>query len=39
MPVSVIMIILSLHSPRWVAIACALTFLSMAVFGLANRMG
>jgi hypothetical protein len=37
-PVSVVIVILSLHGPLWVAIAGALTFLSMVVFGLANRM-
>ena len=38
MPVAVVIVILSLHGPRWVAIAGVMTFLSMVVFGLVNRM-
>ena len=37
-PVSVVIVIVSLYSPHWVAIAGALTFFSLVVFGLANRM-
>jgi len=37
-PVTAIVVILSTHSPHWVAFAGAVTLLSMVIFGLAKNL-
>jgi hypothetical protein len=37
-PVTVLIAFLSMHSPRWVGVVGALTFLSLVVFGLAKKL-
>jgi hypothetical protein len=37
-PVSLIIAVLSIYGPHWVALAGTLTFLSMMIFGLAKKL-